>query len=156
MTFYMLLNQVASVFLSLNVLTTLTFDSEVQSYLYGGSQTDLFVQLTNNSRTLALKSKTEGELSNLLVITKNRKFYFDLKLDKHHPHQFVEVKHGLINMSSKSIVKNKRFEILEGKTSLTILNKSKKEIQVNGLKVKTKDYFSKGVPIFIDGARVLY
>ena len=76
MTFYMLLNQVATVFLSLNVLTTLTFDSEVQSYLYGGSQTDLFVQVTNNSRTLALKSKTEGELSNLLVITKNRKFYF--------------------------------------------------------------------------------
>ena len=155
MTIYILLNHVATIFLGLNVLTTLSFDSEVQSYLYGGGKDDIFIQLTSNQKTLALKSKVDGDLSNLLVVTKKRKYYFDLKNSKSNPHQFLEIRHGVANMSVKEIMKTKKFEIMEGKTSILVINKSKKDIDVNGIKVSTKEYFSKGVPIYLDGPRIL-
>lgn len=155
MTFYILLNHVATLFISLNVLTTLSFDSEVISYLYGGGKDDVFFQVTGNQRTLALKPKIEGKLSNLLVVTKNRKYYFDLIYDKDRPHQFIEVRHGSINLNQKEILNKKNFEILEGKTSYLFVNKQKKPVIINGVKVTQKDYFSKGIPILYEGVRIL-
>lgn len=89
MTFYILMNQITTLFLSLNLLTTLSFDSEIVSYLYGGSKQEMFFQLTNNIRTLAIKPLMEGSFSNLLVITKEHKYYFDLKLTEEKLHKFV-------------------------------------------------------------------
>lgn len=155
MTFYMLLNHVATLFISLNVLTTLSFDSEIVSYLYGGGKDDIFFQVTGNQKTLALKPKVEGKLSNLLVVTKKRKYYFDLIYNKDNPHQFIEVRHGLINSNLKEIIKKKNFEILEGKTSYLFVNNQKKPVLVNGTKVIQKEYFSKGIPIFYEGVRIL-
>lgn len=154
MTFYVLLNQVTSLFLSLNLLTTLSFDSEIDSYLYGGGSNEVFFQVTNNNRTLALKPKTDGKLSNLLVITKKRKYYFELSLSNKNPHQFIEVKHGVINHAMKIKTKNERYEVLEGKSSILFINKGA-ELTVNGVTVKSKEYFSKGVPIIVNGVRSL-
>src|SRR5690606_27474813 len=99
-------------------LTTLSFDSEILSYLYGGGQEEMFFQVTNNHKTLAIKPKMEGDYSNLLVITKNRKYYFDLKQDQKNPHQFIEVKDGIANHALTKKVKTKDYEILEGDNSL--------------------------------------
>ena len=68
MSFYILANHITTLFLSLNLLTTLSFDSEIISYLYGGSKEDVFFKVTNNNRTLAIKPLTDGSFSNLLVI----------------------------------------------------------------------------------------
>lgn len=155
MTFYILMDHITTLFISLGLLTTLSFDSVVTSYLYGGSKEDLFIKLTNNQKTLAIKPLRKEVDSNLLVITKNRKYYFDIKYDQRKPHEFVEVKQGLINHGMKMLTSRKGYEVLEGATSILIINKSNKSLLVNKRKIEKKGYFSKGVPIFIEGNRVL-
>lgn len=155
MIFHILMNQMTTIFLSLNLLTTLSFDSEIQSYLYGGSQEEMFFQVTNNHRTLAIKPKMDGAYSNLLVITKNNKYYFDLKHDRKNPHQFIEVKNGVMNHALTKKIKTRDYEILEGDNSILFINNRSSEVTVNGMKVKHREYLSKGVPILYEGARIL-
>ncbi len=156
MIFYILSNQIASLFLSMNLLTTLSFDSEVQAFYYGGDKQELFIELTNNQRTLALKPRREGLSSNMLVITKGGKFYFHLSIDEKSPHEFIEVKQGQINQGMKFLKKYPTFEIWEGSTSLMILNKGKEELEINGIKVRDKEFFSKGTPIILNGVRLTH
>ena len=144
-----------TLFLSLNLLTTLSFDSEIESYLYGGSQEEMFFQVTNNHKTLAMKPKMEGGYSNLLVITKDRKYYFDLKYDKDKPHQFVEVKDGVVNFALTKKITKSDYELLEGDNSILFINRKNSEVNVNGITVKQREYISKGVPIVVDGKRIL-
>lgn len=155
MTFHILLNQMTTLFLSLNLLTTLSFDSEIQSYLYGGSPEEMFFQVTNNHRTLAMKPKLEGSFSNLLVITKKGKYYFDLKHSESMPHQFIEVRDGVMNHALTKKVQSKDYEILEGDNSLLFINHKSVEVTVNGMKIKSREYLSKGVPILYEGKRIL-
>ncbi|MAZ48947.1 MAG: hypothetical protein CME65_10305 [Halobacteriovoraceae bacterium] len=155
MTFYILLNQITTLFLSLNLLTTLSFDSEIISYLYGGSKQEMFFQVTNNNRTLALKPLMEGDFSNLLVITKEHKYYFDLRLTNNNSHQFIEIKDGIASHALTKKIKTKEYEILEGQASILFINNTKKEMMVNNIRVKKKEYFSKGVPIILNGQRIL-
>lgn len=155
MTFYILMNQITTIFLSLNLLTTLSFDSEIISYLYGGSKEEMFFQVTNNNRTLALKPMMDGNYSNLLVITKERKYYFDLKQTKQNSHQFIEIKDGVASHVLTKKIKTKDYEILEGQSSILFVNNSNAEVTVNSIKVKNRDYFSKGVPIILNGKRIL-
>lgn len=155
MTFYILLNHLTTLFLSANLLNTLSFESEIQSYLYGGSKEEIFIQVTNGHKTLALKPLMQGNLSNLLVITKNRKYYFDLIQDEKSPHQFIEVKDGLLSHALKKIVSTKDYELLEGESSMLFVNRKDSEVTVNGLKVDRREYLSKGVPIIYEGQRIL-
>ncbi len=155
MTFYILFNQITTLFLSLNLLTTLSFDSEIVSYLYGGSKQEMFFQVTNNNRTLAIKPLMEGDFSNLLVITKERKYYFDLNLSKNDSHQFIEIKDGIASHALTKKIKTKDYEILEGQASILFINNTNKEMVVNNITVKQKEYFSKGVPIIVNGKRIL-
>lgn len=155
MIFHILLNQMTTVFLGLNLLTTLSFDSEIQSYLYGGSQEELFFQVTNNHKTLAIKPKMDGAYSNLLVITKNSKYYFDLKQAKENPHHFVEIKNGVMNHALTKKIKTKDYEILEGDNSILFINSRSSEVTVNGVRIKHREYLSKGVPILYEGQRIL-
>lgn len=155
MIFHILMNQMTTLFLSLNLLTTLSFDSEIESYLYGGSQEEMFFQVINNHKTLAIKPKMEGGYSNLLVITKNRKYYFDLNYDKDRPHQFVEVKDGVVNFALTKKVTKTDYELLEGDNSILFINRKEKEVNVNGITVKQREYISKGIPIIVDGKRIL-
>ena len=155
MIFNIILNQITTLFLSLNLLTTLTFDSEIQSYLYGGPADQVFFQVTNNFRTLAIKPKVEGTFSNLLIITKNKKYYFDLKYDQSSAHQFIEVRDGIINHALSKKITKPSYEILEGDSSLLFVNKKSNEVEVNGIKIKHKEYLSKGVPIIYEGKRIL-
>lgn len=155
MIFHILMNQMTTLFLSLNLLTTLSFDSEIESYLYGGSQEEMFFQVINNHKTLAIKPKMEGGYSNLLVITKNRKYYFDLNYDKDRPHQFVEVKDGVVNFALTKKMTKTDYELLEGDNSILFINRKDKEVNVNGITVKQREYISKGIPIIVDGKRIL-
>ena len=155
MTFYILMNHITTLFLSMNLLTTLSFDSEIISYLYGGSKEEVFFQITNNNRTLAIKPLMQGGFSNLLVITKERKYYFSLQETKNSPHQFIEIKDGIPSHVLSKKIKTKEYEILEGKSSLLFINNSQREMDVNSQKVEKREYFSKGVPIILNGKRIL-
>lgn len=156
MIFHILLNQMTTLFLGLNLLTTMTFDSEIQSYLYGGGKDDVFFQVTNNQRTLAIRPKMEGDFSNLLVITRKRKYYFNLKYDKSSAHQFIEIKDGVMNHALSKKLSNLSYDIFEGDNSILFVNKRDRDVSLNDKKVKRSDYFSKGVPLILEGVRILY
>lgn len=145
-----------TLFVSIHLLTTLSFDSEIQSYLYGGDKNEIFFQVTNKERTLAIKPKTEGGFSNLLVITRHRKYYFQLEYDAKDPHKFIEVKDGVMNHALTQKTSSPDYDILEGDNSILFINKSPQEVRVNGVKVRNREYFSKGVPILREGKRILY
>jgi type IV secretory pathway VirB9-like protein len=150
------MDQITTLFVSLGLLTTLSFDSEITSYMYGGAQEDLFIKVTNNRKTLALKPKGEKLNSNLLIITKERKFYFNVRHSKDNPHEFIEVKSGQINHAMKKILSTVNYDLLEGVSSFLVINKNKKSLNVNNIMITKKKYLSKGVPIFIGGKRILY
>ncbi len=155
MTFYILMNQITTIFLSMNLLTTMSFDSEIISYLYGGGKGEIYFQVTNNNRTLALKPLMDGGYSNLLVITKERKYYLNINKSKKGSHQFIEIKDGVATHSlTKKIIKP-NYEILEGKKAILFINKALHNVNVNGTIVKSREYFSKGVPLLLNGNRIL-
>lgn len=155
MTFYILMNQVTTLFLSLNLLTTLSFDSEIQTYLYGGGKEDIFFQVTNNNKTLVLKPQRSADFSNLMVVTKKRKYYFKVDYDSKSPHQFIEVREGVINHSYKNLKEFEDFEIKEAAASLIVINKKQKDLVINGVRVERREHFSKGVPLIHEGKRIL-
>lgn len=154
MTFHIIANQITTLFLSLNLLTTLSFDSEIISFLYGGAKEDVFFQVTNNQKTLAIKPMQKDRFSNLLIITKERKYYFDLAYDKKRPHQFVEIKDGIMNHALKDRFSHRDYQLMEGENSLLFINKLDSPIKINGIEVKSREYFSKGVPLIREGQRI--
>ncbi|MFZ4715510.1 MAG: hypothetical protein ACOYL6_17435 [Bacteriovoracaceae bacterium] len=155
MTFYVLLNQITTLFLSLNLLTTLSFNEEVTSYMYGGSKEEVFFELTNGQKTLVLKPKRKDMGSNLLVMTKRGKYYFDLKYDEINSHQFLEIRDGAINSSFKVKKETNDFALYEGTSSIMFVNKKANQVIVNGKTVQTKEYFSLGVPLLLGQERIL-
>ena len=52
-------------------------------------------------------------------------------------------------------MQTKDFELLEGDNSYLFLNRKNTEVNVNGMKVKQREYLSKGVPIIYEGKRIL-
>ena len=154
MIFHILADQIAVLFVSMNLLTTLTFDAPVTGFLYGGSKDDVFMESVNNSRTIVIRAKRKDVASNLLVITSKGKFYFDVRYDEKRPHQFIEVKAGRVGHVLKKSVSAKDFEILEGEECVLFINRRTEEITVNGMKVKTSSFFSRGVPIIKEGERI--
>ena len=155
MIFHILSGQMTTLFLSMGLLTTLTFNNPIESFLYGGSKEDVFFKVTNNSKTLAIKPNQKKRFSNLLVVTKKDRYYFNIDYDEKSPHQFVEVRRGVKNHALQEKLSTEKFQVLEGNSSLLFINKKDGPIQVNGKDVKRRHYFSKGVPILVEGERVL-
>jgi hypothetical protein len=155
MTFYILANQITTLFLSLHLLTTISFDGEIRSYLFGGSKNDITLELANSNKTLALKAKKKDIDTNLLVVTSKNKYYFHVKISENNSHQFIEVYDGEINNSYSKIKETKDYDLFEGLSSIFIVNKSNDKMRVNELEVtKGKLYLSKGVPIILNGERI--
>lgn len=157
MTFYILANQITTLFLSLHLLTTVSFEGEVRSYLFGGSKDDITLELANNNKTLALKAKKKDIDTNLLVVTSKNKYYFHIKTSESNSHQFIEVYDGEINNSYSKMKETKNYDLFEGASSIFIVNKSNEKMRVNEIDVtKGKLYLSKGVPIILNRERIYY
>ncbi len=155
MNFFVLPNQITTLFLSLNLLTTMSFNDDIRSFIYGGNKEEVYLEISNNNKTLVMKGKKKEINTNMLVITSKNKYYFHVRLDENNPHQFIEVNDGEINSAFKKIVEKDTYEILQGTSSLLIVNKTKNPITVNGQKIISKEYFSLGVPIILNGERIL-
>lgn len=155
MIFSVLPNTISTLFLSANLITSLTFKDEVRSYIYGGVKEEVFAELANSNKTLVLKAKKKDIDTNLIIVTSKNRYYFTVKGTDKYSHQFVEIEDGTINSNFKKIQENDTYEIFEGMTSLMVVNKSKVPIVVNGIEVRAKEYFSKGTPMFVDGHRIL-
>lgn len=155
MTFYILANQITTLFLSLHLLTTLSFDGEIRSYIFGGNKDDITLELANNNKTLAMKAKKRDIDTNLLVVTSKNKYYFHVKTADSNSHQFVEIDDGEVNNAYSKVKETKTYELFEGISSVFFVNKSNEKMRVNEIEVtKGKLYLSKGVPIILNGERI--
>lgn len=155
MIFSILPNTITSLFLSANLITSLTFKDEVRSFIYGGVKEEVFSELANNNKTLVIKAKKKDIDTNLIIVTTKNRYYFSVKGTDKYSHQFIEIEDGAINSNFKKIKETDNYEIFEGMTSLMVVNKSKNPVIVNGVEVSAKEYFSKGTPLILDGHRIL-
>lgn len=155
MIFSILPTTITTLFLSANLITTLTFKDDVRSFIYGGTKEEVFSELANNNKTLVIKAKKKGIDTNLIIVTSKSRYYFNVKETEKAPHQFIEVEDGQVNTSFRKIKETESFELFEGSTSVMVVSKKKDGLEVNGQLVTSKDYFSKGVPLLIGGTRVL-
>lgn len=155
MIFSILPTTITTLYLSANLITTLTFSDDVRSFIYGGTKEEIFSELANNNKTLVIKAKKKGLDTNLIIVTSKNRYYFNVKESEKLPHQFVEVEDGMINSSFRKIKETENFDLFEGATSVMVVAKKKDGITVNGELVTSKDYFSKGTPLIIDGFRAL-
>ncbi|QDK42394.1 hypothetical protein DOM21_13255 [Bacteriovorax stolpii] len=155
MIFSILPTTITTVFLSANLITTLSFKDDVRTFIYGGTKDEIFTELANNNKTLVIKAKKKDIETNLIVVTSKNRYYFKVMESDRFPHQFVEVEDGMINTNFKKIKETPSYDLFEGTSSVMIVSKKKEGIDVNGVNVLAKEYFSKGVPLFIDGIRIL-
>lgn len=155
MIFSILPTTITTLFLSANLITTLSFKDDVRTFIYGGTKEEIFTELANNNRTLVLKAKKKGIETNLIVVTSKNRYYFKVMESDKIPHQFIEVEDGMINTNFRKIKETDSYDLFEGSNSVMVVSKKKEGIDVNGVPVVAKEYFSKGVPLFIDGTRVL-
>ena len=124
MTWYIFPNSITKLFVSMSMLTTLSFDSEIVSYLYGGSKEEMFFEVTNSQKTLAMKSLKTGIETNLMIVTKKQRYYFEVINNRKVPHQFIEVKRGKINNSYKYFKKTSEGRLFKGRSSLMLVLKN--------------------------------
>lgn len=155
MIFSILPASITTLFLSLNLLTALSFKEEIKSYYFGGDKDDIFLELSNTNRTLVIKAKKKDINTNLLIITNKNRYNFRVKTSDLDPHEFIEVVDAQVNTNFKKIKETSNYELLEGSSSLMFVNKTKNPINVNDIQVSSKGYFSKGIPLLIDGIRTL-
>lgn len=155
MIFSILPTSITTLFLSMNLITTLTFKDDVRSFIYGGTKEEVFTELANNNKTLVIKAKKKGIDTNLIIVTAKNRYYFNVKETINNPHQFIEVEDGEINTSFRKIKETESYDLFEGASSVMVVSKKRNGISVNGEIVTSKDYFSKGTPLFIEGIRVL-
>jgi hypothetical protein len=154
MDFYILAKSMAFLFLSLSSPTTLVFQEPIE-YVSAGKNGDFAINRSNNQKILVIQPLKEIAETNMVVITKEQHFQFKLSTSDKYHHTFVYVYPGAINKTFVKKLETPDFRILEGDSSTLVQNKRDGPLRVNDKELEREDHFSKGVPLFINGKRVL-
>jgi hypothetical protein len=153
--FYIILGQIATLFLSTNYVTTLSFNSPVESVLSGANDSDLFTYISKDRKTVTLKPLKIGIETNLTILGSGGKNYsFFLSGDQIAPHTFVRIEEGEKDSALKKVLTTEKFEVYEGEKYIFVINKTAQEIVINKKKIASKEYFSKGIPLIYEGKRI--
>lgn len=154
MDFYILAKSMVYLFLSTSSPTTLVFQEPIE-YVSAGKNGDFALNRSNNQKILVIQPLKEIDETNMVVITKDQHFQFKVRtLEKGH-HPFIYVYPGTINKTFVKKLETSEFRVLEGDTSMLVQNKREESLKVNESNVDREEHFSKGVPLFINGKRVL-
>lgn len=160
MSFYILSKTLTYLFLSLSHPTTLVFNDPIE-YVSAGSNGDFDLHRANNQRILVVRPlKSFGE-TDMIVLTRDQHYQFKIKevplnADQKNSHSLVNVYGGEINKSYIKKLDTETYRVLEGGTSVWVINKTGKNLDVNGSELERDGYFSKGAPLLINKERVLY
>jgi hypothetical protein len=153
---FVLPKTIVYLFLSLSNPTTLYFDEPVE-YVQAGKTGDTSLVRSSNKKVLVIQPlKTPKGSNNMVILTKNHHFNFKYEIvDKAH-HDFVYIHEGKENTSYVKKYEDENVKLLEGSSSVYIVNKGKTPVSVNSQELKKAMIFSKGLPIFIDNKRIAY
>lgn len=154
MDFYILAKSMVFLFLSTNSPTTLVFQEPIE-YVSAGKNGDFVLNRSNNQKILVVQPLKEIDDTNMVVITKDQHFQFKVKTVEKGHHPFIYIYSGSINRTFVKKLETPDFRVLEGDSSTLVQNKRDLPLRVNDTELEREEYFSKGVPLFINGKRVL-
>ncbi len=153
MDFYILAKSLTYLFLTVASPTTLVFNEPIE-YISAGKNGDVTIHRSNNKMMLVVQPLKELMSTNMIVITKNNHFQFRIQTSDR-PHNIVYVYPGKVNTTFLKRLETADFRILEGDSSVLVLNRSDSALKVNDQLIEREQYFSKGVPLFINEHRIL-
>ncbi len=146
---------VAYIFLSTSSPTTLHFREPVE-FMQAGKGSDFDVTFSKNRKSIVMRPIGNfNEPKNMVVISKDMNFHFKLINMEERQHDFVYIHPGKANMTYVKKYEDPKVKIHEGDSSLYIVNKTATSLDINGSKVETHIFLSKGLPIIVDG-KIVY
>lgn len=151
---FILPKTVAYIFLSTSSPTTLHFERPIE-FLQAGKGSDFDVSFSKNRRSIVIRPLGNfNDAKNMVVLSEESHFHFKLLNFEPRAHDFVYIHKGSENSSYIKKFENELVKIHEGETSLYIINKTKKVLEINGLEVEKHIFVSKGLPVLVNGQPV--
>ncbi len=147
MDFYILPGKIATLFIGVTMNLIINFQEPME--LSGARENLLNVREVNKGKTFLIIPKTKSIDTNLIFYNNKNKYMFYIKYDESKFHDFVNVFEGRRDSSFLLSKENNNYRLLSGNKSVLVENKSSRPIMVNGEVVKTREVFSKGIPLFI-------
>ena len=153
--FYMFLNAFGTLVIGDMHITTLVFKEPIGKVHTGVSKSQVFIDKSPDRKMLFLKSLGSHIDTNLTVPTKSGKLYSFRLIRGKRPHSLARIEDGLSDKAFKMVFSKNNIFIEEGKYSLKVTNKNKKEILINSMNVEAGQEISlpKGPSVFVDGVR---
>jgi hypothetical protein len=147
MDFYILPGKIATLFIGATMNLIINFQEPME--LSGARENLLNVREVNKGKTFLIIPKTKTINTNLIFYNNRSKYMFYVKYDDGKSHDFVNVLEGKRDSSFLLSKENNSYRLLSGAKSVLVENKSLVPIMVNGEVVKTREVFSKGIPLFV-------
>lgn len=148
MIYYIFKNSIFTIFLSLDFLTSVHFESKIFDYIGGGVHKFRHYEL-NQSKTFAFQAKSKTLNNNFIVFLKNKKYHFNLVFNNKYIQKSIEIRRAKKCNVFKIKKETKSYQLFECPKSFFIVNKTNKPLLVNEKYINQKGYVSK-VPIFIN------
>ncbi len=148
MDFYILPSKAVTLFIGLTMNLILNFQEPME--VSGAKENLINIREVNKGKTYIIIPKTKEINSNLFFYNNKTKYMFYIKYDEKKAHDFINVYDGKKDSSFNLTFENNDYRILSGDKSILLENKTTKSFGVNGEIVKTREVFSKGVPLFIN------
>jgi hypothetical protein len=147
MDFFILPGKVATLFIGVTMNLIINFQEPME--LSGARENLLNVREVNKGKTFLIVPKSKAINTNLIFYNTKNKYMFYIKYDEVKAHDFVNVLEGKRDSSFQLSSENNHYRLLSGAKSVLIENKFSRPILVNGEVVKTREVFSKGIPLFV-------
>lgn len=150
MNAFIIMNAISLMLLSPTNSTTLTFPDPIE-YSVVGDVGDAEVFSSGDRKTITIKPLKEiNSYRNMVFKTKKNVFYFKFKTSSNYFTGFLNLKIGKKNLSYTKVKENSLYKVMEGESSLLVINKSSEPVNINGNLVPKSIVLSKGLPVFIN------
>lgn len=151
---YILPKTLAYIFLSTSSPTTLHFEEPIE-FMQAGKASDFDVTFSKDRKSLVIRAIGQFlEPKNMIILSKDTHFHFKLVNMESKPNDFVYLHKGRQNSTYVKKFENEQIKIHEGESSLYIVNKTSKPVDVNGTNVERNIFISKGLPVIVNGKAV--
>jgi hypothetical protein len=149
MIYYIFKAQIFTVFLSLSHLTALTFPSRVHDYV-GGQKGDFSIYELNKGKTLVFEPKHSGVSKNFISFLKGKKYHFNLSYSENNSDKDIEIRAAKKCSMYLLLKETSEYQLFSCPKSLLFVNKLASAVKVNELTVTSKQFISKGPPVYLN------
>ena len=153
MTYYIISGHIITIFLSMSHLTVVTFPEKIFDYV-GGSLANFKVHELNKSKTLVFETQGKKFTTNFVAFGKKDKYHLNFVYDEKRSARDITLAQGAKCTYFTLLKDTPSYRLFECPRSLFIINKQKKPLKINDLKISKNGYLSKGPPVVIEGIKV--